>query len=119
MARNRTKSAVAAAIEAAGLDTKTIAEAAGVNRVSIYNWRRGAIPHVETRPKLARALGITVDQLMGVQPIPPSENNHVEIDAMHQHTGPIAVTIKGNGFSLEITVSHDTARRLIRTLLSD
>lgn len=119
MVRKRTRNAIAVAIDASGLSQKEVAKAVGVHQVSVSNWVRGTIPHPDTRAKLAEVLGLSEHEMTGLPPPPPDDNGVVEIDAMHQHTGPIAVSIKGSGMSLEMMVSKETARRLLHTLLND
>lgn len=118
MVRKRTRNAIAVAIDASGLSQKEVAKAVGVHQVSVSNWVRGTIPHPDTRAKLAEVLGLSEHEMTGLPP-PPEDNGSVETDAVHLPAGPIAVTIKGDGLSLEMMVSHDTARRLLHTLLND
>src|SRR5262245_24767287 len=51
--------------EKAGLSQSGLAEAAGVPIDSVQNWEQGRIrPRIEALGKLARALGVTVDELL-------------------------------------------------------
>lgn len=82
----RTRAAVAAAIVASGRQDATIAKAVGKSRAMIGNYR-GAKNTITlaTAVALARALGITVDQLAGAEPLPeraPAPLPVVEVDGV-------------------------------------
>ena len=119
MKRKRTRNAIAVAIDSSGLSQKEVAKAVGVHQVSVSNWVRGTIPHPDTRAKLAEVLGLSEHEMTGLLPPPPPDNGLVSaVDAVHQHSGPISVTIKGHGLLVQMMVSIETARELLQTLMS-
>ena len=55
--------------EAAGLTQQQLADQVGVDQSNIAFWERwGKAPRGEVLPKMAQALGVTVDELLGVAP---------------------------------------------------
>ena len=55
--------------EAAGLTQQQLADQIGVDQSNIAFWERwGKAPRGEVLPKMAQALGVTVDELLGVAP---------------------------------------------------
>lgn len=111
------RNAIAVAIDASGMSQREVAEAVGVHQVSVYNWIRGTIPHPDTRAKLAEVLGLSVQEMTGLPPPPPDNGPVSAVDAVHQHSGPISVTIKGHGLLVQMMVSIETARELLQTLM--
>src|SRR5205807_485434 len=60
--------------EKAGLSQSGLAEGAGVPIDSIQNWEQGRTrPRIEALGKLARALGVTVDELLQEQDERPGQ----------------------------------------------
>jgi len=58
--------------QAAGLSQSQLAEKVGVNASNIAFWElSGTPPRGEVLPKLAHALGVSVDELLGVTPPKP------------------------------------------------
>ncbi len=52
-------------IEQSGLSMTELARKAGISRVGLYAWiKREGMGKAETAQKLARALGVTVEQLL-------------------------------------------------------
>ena len=55
--------------QAAGLTQQQLADQIGVDQSNIAFWERwGKAPRGEVLPKMAQALGVTVDELLGVAP---------------------------------------------------
>jgi transcriptional regulator with XRE-family HTH domain len=58
--------------EAAGLTQQQLADLIGVDQSNIAFWERwGKAPRGEVLPKMAHALGVSVDTLLGVTPPKP------------------------------------------------
>lgn len=63
---------LADAIDRSGLERKELGRRIGVTPEAIGNWLKGRrAPDAETLPRLAEALGVTTDELLGRVPVPP------------------------------------------------
>lgn len=61
--------------EAAGLSQQQLAEAVGVQQSNIAFWERSPKPpRGEVLPQLAQALGVSIDELLNVQPVKRSKS---------------------------------------------
>jgi len=60
--------------EAAGLTQQQLAQRIGVEQSTIAFWERGAkVPRSDVLPKLATALGVTIETLLGVSKPKPRQ----------------------------------------------
>lgn len=67
----RTRAAVATAIQDSGHTDATLAKALGISRAQVGNYRSSRhTATLDTAVALARTLGLTVDQLSGAEPLP-------------------------------------------------
>ena len=65
-----------------GLSQEKLAELVGVSRQAVSTWELGdAIPDTDKLVPLARALGVSVDELLGNAPGPDTEESEVEAAA--------------------------------------